>query len=82
MRVEHIGDAALHLGAYLEVLPTIGKVGAIVADPPYGINYRSTHNSSRRGKWAKWVRTENMPGILGMTSRWIRCRCLPSVCRP
>ncbi len=65
MRVEHIGDAALHLGAYLEVLPTIGKVGAIVADPPYGINYRSTHNSSRRGKWAKWVRTENMPGIIG-----------------
>ena len=37
----------------------------ILADPPYGIGYRSNHNSSRRGKWARWVRHENLPGIIG-----------------
>lgn len=64
-RVERIGDATLYLGDCLEILPTIGPVDAVVTDPPYGINYRSNHNSSRRGKWAKWIRHENMPGILG-----------------
>lgn len=61
-----IGNARLACGNCLEILPTLGKVDAVVMDPPYGINYRSNHNSSRRGNaWAKWVRTENMPGIVG-----------------
>ena len=60
-----IGDATLYLGDCLEILPTLGPVDAVVTDPPYGINYRSNHNSSRRGKWARWVRHENMHGIIG-----------------
>jgi site-specific DNA-methyltransferase (adenine-specific) len=36
-RVEHIGDATLYLGDCLEILPTLGKVDAVVTDPPYGI---------------------------------------------
>jgi site-specific DNA-methyltransferase (adenine-specific) len=36
-RVEHIGDATLILGDCREVLPTLGKVDAVVTDPPYGI---------------------------------------------
>lgn len=36
-RVEHIGDATLHLGDCREILPTLGKVDAVVTDPPYGI---------------------------------------------
>lgn len=36
-RVEHIGDATLFLGDCLEILPTLGKVDAVVTDPPYGI---------------------------------------------
>ena len=40
MRVETIGDATLYLGDCLEVLPTLGKVDAVVADPPYGVGYR------------------------------------------
>lgn len=63
-RVE-IGNAVLYLGDCREVLPTLPEVGAVLTDPPYGINYRSNHNSSRRGKWARWVRYENMPGIVG-----------------
>ena len=38
MRKEIIGDAVLYLGDCRDVLPTIGKVDAIVTDPPYGIS--------------------------------------------
>jgi DNA modification methylase len=37
MRVEQIGDATLYLGDCLEIMPTLGKVNAVVTDPPYGI---------------------------------------------
>ena len=37
-RVEKIGAATLYLGDCLEILPGIGKVDAVVTDPPYGIN--------------------------------------------
>jgi len=30
-----IGDATLYLGDCLDVLPTLGKVDAVVTDPPY-----------------------------------------------
>lgn len=35
MKVEHIGDATLYLGDCLEILPTLGKVDAVVTSPPY-----------------------------------------------
>jgi site-specific DNA-methyltransferase (adenine-specific) len=31
----------LRLGDCLEILPTLGRVDAVVADPPYGISYRN-----------------------------------------
>ena len=37
-RVERIGDATLYLGDCRDILPTIGKVDAVVTDPPYGVN--------------------------------------------
>lgn len=37
MREEIIGDARLILGDCREVLPTLGKVDAVVTDPPYGV---------------------------------------------
>jgi DNA modification methylase len=36
-RVEIIGRATLYLGDCRDVLPTLGKVDAVVTDPPYGI---------------------------------------------
>ncbi len=36
-RVEQIGDCTLYLGDCLEILPTLGRVDAVVTDPPYGI---------------------------------------------
>jgi site-specific DNA-methyltransferase (adenine-specific)/modification methylase len=32
-----IGDATLYLGDCMDILPTLGKVDAIITDPPYGI---------------------------------------------
>jgi DNA modification methylase len=37
MKVETIGDCTLYLGDCRDVLPTLGKVDAVVTDPPYGI---------------------------------------------
>lgn len=40
MRVETIGDCTLYLGDCREILPTLGKVDALVTDPPYGIGFK------------------------------------------
>ena len=37
MRIETIGDATLYLGDCIEILPTLGKVDAVITDPPYGV---------------------------------------------
>ena len=36
-RVETIGDCTLYLGDCRDILPTLGKVDAVVTDPPYGL---------------------------------------------
>lgn len=37
-RTEIIGDSTLYLGDCRDILPTLGKVDAVVTDPPYGIS--------------------------------------------
>lgn len=49
MRVEHIGAATLYLGDCRDILPTLGKVDAVVTDPPYGIGADRTRNSQKDG---------------------------------
>ena len=44
-----IGDCRLLLGDCLEILPTLGKVDAVVTDPPYGINAARDRNSEQWG---------------------------------
>lgn len=46
-----IGNATLYLGDCMEILPTLGKVDAVITDPPYGINENSKKVASR-GKLA------------------------------
>jgi site-specific DNA-methyltransferase (adenine-specific)/modification methylase len=46
-----IGNATLYLGDCIDVLPTLGKVDAVIADPPYGIGEAAGKNKSR-GKLA------------------------------
>lgn len=36
MRIETIGNATLYLGDCRDILPTLPKVDAVIADPPYG----------------------------------------------
>lgn len=53
MRVEHIGDATLYLGDCRDVLPTLGKVDAVVTDPPYGIGFQpNTRSTSANDTYA------------------------------
>lgn len=46
-RIETIGNATLYLGDCRTILPTLGKVDAVVTDPPYGINY--SHSGGGKG---------------------------------
>lgn len=48
-REEIIGDARLYLGDCRDILPTLGKVDAVVTDPPYGINAARDRNSQKWG---------------------------------
>lgn len=48
-REEIIGDARLILGDCREVLPTLGKVDAVVTDPPYGLGDRLKGGA---GEWS------------------------------
>ena len=50
MREERIGGQRLILGDCLEVMPTLGRVDAVVTDPPYGISHYSNHGASWQGK--------------------------------
>ena len=47
MREEIIGDCRLILGDCREILPTLGRVDAVVTDPPYGIGEAAGKNKSR-----------------------------------
>lgn len=53
-----IGDCRLLLADCLEILPLLGKVDAVVTDPPYGMDYRSGHNSGRSGHGATLARKD------------------------
>lgn len=56
MRVEHIGDATLYLGDCRDVLPTLGKVDAVVTDPPYGIGAdKGAANRGGKKPGAAWA---------------------------
>ena len=43
-----IGDCRLYQGDCREIIPTLGKVDAVVTDPPYGIGFGSKHT-----KWSR-----------------------------
>jgi site-specific DNA-methyltransferase (adenine-specific) len=48
IRTEQLSDSVtLHLGDCREILPSLGKVDAVVTDPPYGIGY--AHSGFRDG---------------------------------
>lgn len=44
-----IGDATLYCADCMDVLPTLGKVDAVITDPPYGINESAGKAKTRTG---------------------------------
>lgn len=53
-RVEHLAEGVtLYLGDCLEVLPTLGKFGALVTDPPYGIADKWKGGFNAKHGWGK-----------------------------
>lgn len=79
-RIEKIGDATMYLGDCLEILPTLGRVDAVVTDPPYssGGRQQATARSvfskaddvSEETRSDEWFLGDNM----GVDSyvRWMR----------
>lgn len=69
MRTETIGDCTLYLGDCREILPTLGKVDAVVTDPPYGMGWdtdssrfsggENHHRARRMGGRSDWGAVAN-----------------------
>ena len=51
MHKEVIGNATLYLGDCLDILPTLGKVDAVVTDPPWNAGYFTDDKND----WAKYA---------------------------
>jgi DNA modification methylase len=57
LREERIGDCRLILGDCLQVMPLLGRVDAVVTDPPYGIGFGAKHtkwSANRSTKLGTW----------------------------
>lgn len=73
MRVEHIGAATLYLGDCRDILPTLGKVDAVVTDPPYGLGDKWQGGGGGKSSWAfdpseaKAWDGQTVDGVLGLT---------------
>jgi site-specific DNA-methyltransferase (adenine-specific) len=61
-RKEQIGEATLYLGDCREVLPTLGRVDAVVTDPPYGIGLNTDNSRFSGGNTASVSRHGNGVG--------------------
>ena len=64
-RIE-IGEATLYCGDCNALRQELSGFDAIVTDPPYGMAYKSGHNSSRKGSGAAMIRKDgNFAPITG-----------------
>jgi len=71
-----IGDCRLILGDCLEVMPLLGKVDAVVTDPPYnlgdwnnrGSNAKRPFDSDKTQDWDKPISAEHIDAIRAISS--------------
>jgi site-specific DNA-methyltransferase (adenine-specific)/modification methylase len=65
-RTEHLAEGVdLYLGDCLEVLPTLGRFGAVVTDPPYGMGLNTDNSRFSGGLPASVSRRGNGVGSAG-----------------
>lgn len=54
-----IGNATLYLGDCMDILPTLGKVDAVITDPPYGVGFKYENHDDRpeayEGGYDTWL---------------------------
>lgn len=73
--VEQIGDATLYLGDCREILPTLGKVDAVVTDPPFGVGNFVCSAETKHGKpTCEDCRRKEMTGPTGPKFRGVPTR--------
>jgi DNA modification methylase len=73
-RVEQIGRATLYLGDCRDILPTLGKVDAVVTDPPYGVKHSSNYGASWMGTQ---IANDHDTSARDFVAKW--CGELPAV---
>ena len=64
-RIETIGNATLYLGDCMEILPTLGKVDAVITDPPYGIALNTDSSRFSGGTAGNMAKRGNGVGSAG-----------------
>ena len=74
-----IGDCILYLGDCLTILPTLGKVDAVVTDPPYGVQAKLNSKTAKRAAWSiSGERRKNAYGTFDDSVEYIREKVLPA----
>jgi site-specific DNA-methyltransferase (adenine-specific) len=72
-RVERLAEGVtLYLGDCREILPTLGKVDAVVTDPPYGVDLTAKQNKWVNNVGDGYVSTEDSP-------EFVREVCVPVI---
>jgi DNA modification methylase len=65
MRIETIGNATLYLADCMDVLPTLGKVDAVITDPPYGMGFQSNFRIEKHMKIANDETADIAKSVIG-----------------
>lgn len=76
-RVEVVGRAVLIQADCRDVLPMLGKVDAVVTDPPFGMNFQSNHRKEQHLKIANDDNEDLLIWACGLSathSRYVFCR--------
>jgi site-specific DNA-methyltransferase (adenine-specific)/modification methylase len=77
-----IGNATLYLGDCLEILPTLGKVDAVITDPPFGVgNFVQTTGrlmgrGTNVGKSVEWNASGPPPEFFAQLQRMSKHRII------
>src|SRR3546814_4451631 len=78
MRKEIIGDCELYLGDCLEILPTLGKVDAVISDPPYEQISQDRVGGIKRNDGGAVTQKLSFAGIDGIRDRV--CAATADIC--